>query len=106
MAKTYAAVWQRDGLTRRVGKLVVDRAALRFDGAQPGIADAGDIVRAGDIAEVVIERSLGGRLDGLPTILVTLKDGVAVRIASLDGPGTASEIARRVTELTVDATAA
>ncbi len=106
MAKTYAAVWQRDRLTRRVGKLVFADRTLRFDGAQPGVADAGDFVRADEIAGVAVERLLAGRLDGLPTIVVTLEDGVVVRIASLDGPGTASEIARRVTGLTVDATAA
>lgn len=106
MEKTYAAVWKRDGLTRRVGKLALDGAALRFEGGPPGVADAGDIVRAGEIAEVTVERTRAGRLDGLPTILVTLHDGVAVRIASLDGPGTASEIARRVIGLTFGATAA
>jgi hypothetical protein len=62
--------------------------------------------RADEIVEVAIERPLPGRLDGLPTIVVTLKDGVAVRIASLDGLGTASEIARRITGLTDDVTAA
>jgi hypothetical protein len=106
MAKTYAAMWQRDGLTRRVGKLAFDGAVLRFEGAQPGIADAGDFVRAGEIVKVAVERPLGGRRGELPTIAVTLNDGVAVRIASLDGPGTLSEIMRRVTGLAVDTTAA
>lgn len=106
MAQTYAAVWQRDGLARRVGKLVVDREALRFDGAQPGTADGGDRVEAGEILCVAVERSGAGRLDGLPTVVVTLRDGAAVRVASLDSPGTVSEIARRIASLTPGATAA
>ena len=106
MAKTYAAMWQRDHLTRRVGKLAFAGETLRFEGAQPGIADAGDSVRADEIVKVAVERSLAGRLDELPTIVVTLNDGVAVRIASLDGPGTLSEITRRVAGLAVGTTAA
>ena len=105
MDKTYAAMWQRDGLTRRVGKLAFPGGALRF-GAQPGIADAGDFVRAEEIVKVAVKRSPAGRLDELPTIVVTLNDGTAVRIASLDGPGTLSEITRRVAGLAVDTTAA
>ena len=106
MAKTYAAVWQRADLTRRVGKLALDGSVVRFEGAQPGIADRDDVIAAGEIATVAVARSAAGRLDGLPTVVVTLNDGVAVRIASLDGPGTVSEIARRVAGLTLRPTAA
>jgi hypothetical protein len=56
--------------------------------------------------EVAVERSPGGRLDELLTIVVTLNKGLAVRIASLDGPGTLSEIMRRVAGLAVDTAAA
>ena len=99
MAKTYAAVWQRDRLARRVGKLVFDLGALRFEGAQPGTADDGDNIPADEIRRVAVERSRTGRLDGLPTVVVTLHDGAAVRVGSLDGPGTVSEIARRIAGL-------
>jgi hypothetical protein len=56
--------------------------------------------------KVAVERSPGGRLDELLTIVVTLNKGLAVRIASLDGPGTLSEIMRRVAGLAVDTAAA
>ncbi len=106
MAKTYAAVWQRDDAPRRVGKLAVARTALRFEGAQPGVADAGDLVRAGDITAVAIERSPAERLDGLPTIVVRLRGGLTVRVASLDGPGTVHEIVGLVSALAFGANAA
>jgi hypothetical protein len=106
MAKTYAAVWQRADQARRVGKLAVDESVLRFEGAQPGSADRDEVIGAGEIATVAVARAGTARLDGLPTVVVTLNDGVAVRIASLDGPGTVSEIARRVADLTLRPTAA
>jgi hypothetical protein len=48
-----------------------------------------------DVESASIERSPEARLRGLPVLLLRDRFGLAVRVASLDRPGTLQELAQR-----------
>jgi hypothetical protein len=81
-----------------VGKLAIGRDGFRLVGASPGL-DVDVSVERDEIASVGLARTAAARLDGRPTVVITLKDGHVVRLTCIDGPGAVHEVARRMTQL-------
>jgi hypothetical protein len=100
MGRTYAVSWQDEQPTgeRRVGKLVVNAASARLEGGARGHSSS-QTIPAADLREVQLDRTPTGRVDGRPSILLSLRNGSLVRVVSLDQPGTVPEIANRLAAL-------
>jgi hypothetical protein len=102
----YAVVWREEtglspgaGPCRNVGTLVLDRNRVRLEGGPPGDPFVVHTFNASVLDEVQLDRTAGGRISGRPAVVFGLRDGTRFRVASLDGPGTASEFAHRLAGL-------
>lgn len=104
MGKTYAVVWWKGDArsARSVGKLALDQGHARLEGAPPGGLVSTTTLTLGSLAEVELDRTAEGRLDGRPSVALSFGDGERLHVASLDGAGTVSEIERRLRALATE----
>jgi hypothetical protein len=100
MKRTYAVAWQdeRPSEDRHVGKLSLGAASASFEGGTRG-RESSRTIYADELTDVRLDRSQAGRVDGRPSILLSLRNGSLVRVVSLDQPGTVPEIANSLTAL-------
>jgi len=100
MKKTYAVSWRGEAPTgeRHVGKLAVDAASASLEGLARG-RESSQTIAASELTDVRLDRSPAGRVDGRPSIVLSLRNGSLVRVVSLDQPGTVPEIASRLVAL-------
>jgi hypothetical protein len=93
MARSYAVTWRDDrGLS--IGKLVLGAASLTLDGSR---TDGAPSSLSFDYADVDVRTGTRGeRLRGRRALVVERTGSAPVLIASLDGPGTALELAEHL----------
>jgi len=76
----YAAVWQ-DGGPPMAGRILLDAAALDFEGAGRG-RQASCRIAYGEIASSRLGRGSLERIGGRPALVLELRDGETIRIAT------------------------
>ena len=93
----YAVVWSEPGGPVRAGRLELDDASLRLSGAsREASGDASLEVPYEALSELEIERRPPLRLGGRPTLVLSLRDGGRICLASLEGAGSLSELSERL----------
>jgi hypothetical protein len=93
MAQSYAVTW-RDDRGLYVGKLELGAASLTLDGSR---TDGVSSSLSFEYAEVDVRTGTRGeRLHGRRALVLEQTGSAAVLIASLDGPGTALELAEHL----------
>jgi hypothetical protein len=85
----YAVLWAS------AGEVLAGRLEAGPDGFTLSSGAGHRSVRFADVQTASIERSAEDRLRGLPALVLRDRFGAAVRVASLDRPGTLHELARR-----------
>jgi hypothetical protein len=95
---SYAVLWSEPFCEFETGKLELEPESIRFEGSHGG----GHVHRVyyDDIESVRIGRRTRERLAGKPAVVVDLDEGGPLRIGSVDGVGTVSELADELTRLT------
>lgn len=90
MNRVYGVLWS-DGDEIVAGRLRFDRDGLELSGRRDGRR-----VEASEVRSVAIARRAADRLRGLPALVLGLRSGETLRIASLEGAGVLHEVAGRV----------
>ena len=90
---SYAVLWSEPRQEVEAGKLELESAGLRFEGAQV------HRLRYGEIARVRIGRRPQERLRGRPSVVLDLVEGGLLRIGLVDAPGVRTELADELTRL-------
>jgi hypothetical protein len=90
MKQNYAVAWSSNG-TPRAGRLEPFADRFELFGRERRIS-----IRFTDLAAASIVRGRTERLLGLPVLALSLRDGAAIRIASLEGAGFLHELADRI----------
>ncbi|MGD0714162.1 MAG: PH domain-containing protein [Gaiellaceae bacterium] len=94
-ALSLPVVWSEDGGPTQPGRLDLTAERLHFDGGSRNEPYTRDIALS-KIESVRIARRPVERLSGRSALVVELRDGRRVSIASLDRPGTLLEFAERL----------
>jgi hypothetical protein len=97
---SYAVVWSEPQCEPEAGKLELEPESIRFEGSHRGGHGCVHRVRYDDIAGVRIGHHAGERLFGKPAVVVELDEDGPVRIGSVDGIGTLTELADELTRMT------
>ncbi len=94
---SYAVLWSEPRGELEAGKLELEPESIRFEGSH----GAGSVHRIyyDHIESVRIGRHTRERLAGRPTLVVDLDEGGPLRIGSVNGVGTVSELADEITRL-------
>jgi hypothetical protein len=98
MRISYAITWQEPGAEPRSGRLELKPRGLGFEGSN-GHGAASAEVAYDELSAVRIGRAPGDRLAGRPTLVLELRAGGAIRIASVAQPGIISELAEHLAAL-------
>lgn len=97
MRITYAVTWQETGAPPKSGRLEFGLEALALEGA-----NGGEPVRLevpyGDVASFQPARESADRLGGRPTLVLRLRTGGTLRIASVAQSGVVGELTHRLSE--------
>jgi hypothetical protein len=100
MRTTYGVIWQNGRMLSHAGKLELDAAGIRLEGAgAEGQAFVEELAYR-EVAGVRIARSRSDRLEGRPTLVLDRVDGEALRVASVSQSGVVAELAERLCTLT------
>jgi len=86
---SYAVLWAS------AGEVLAGRLEAGPEGFTLSAGVGHRSVRFADVQSASIERGAADRLRGLPALVLRDRFGLAVRVASLDRPGTLQELARR-----------
>lgn len=87
---TYAVVWEQGGAVFSGGLTIIEDG-FELRGREQPVS-----VEFADVREAEIARGAADRLRGMPALLLRLKDGALLRVASLEGVGALHELAGRV----------
>lgn len=98
MIPEYAVIWQEAGLPPYAGKLVVGRRRLRLEGSATGARQSLLRLLYEEIARVRMGRAPEERLDGRNAVVIERLNGAPLRIATVEGVGTTTEVADRIAE--------
>jgi hypothetical protein len=99
--ESFAVIWSDSTGPIVAGKLVLEAAALRFEG--PGGRNGSPFVHRvyyEDIESVYVGRDNGDRLAGRQSLVLELAVGGRLRIGSVNGVGVLTELASRLGHLT------
>jgi len=89
---TYAVVWSEDGGPPNAGSLEVVDGHLLLAGR----IESGRRLALRDLADARLERLYAQRLSGRPTLVLALRGGHVLRVASMEGGGALHELADRI----------
>ncbi len=96
---SYAVLWSEPSRDVEVGKLELEPGSLRFEGSRGPRGRRIHRVYYDDIDGIRIAHTAWERLRGRPALVLDLADGGPLRIGSVDGVGTVSELADALTRL-------
>lgn len=96
--ESFAVLWSGSDDSPHVGKLELGAAALRVDGRET------QSVPYADIESVHVARDGRARIAGRPALVLHLRAGGSLRIASFAGVGVLSELAERLSFLAATST--
>ena len=100
---SYAVLWSDLVGEIESGKLELEPNGLRFEGRRGRTSAQVQRVYYDDIEDVHVGRMPQERIDGRPALVLRLARGGPLRIGSVDGPGTLTELAERLVPLTAHA---
>jgi hypothetical protein len=98
-ARSLSVLWSDSGGAPRAGRLELLPGAVSLAGGSRLHPELHEIPLA-EIAEIRIGRHVSERLSGRAALLLALRDGRQIAIASLSGVGTLRELAERLWALT------
>jgi hypothetical protein len=98
--QSYAVLWADPVEEVEPGKLELESAGLRFEGAHGASAGRVHRVYYEDIEAVHVGRDPAERVAGKPALVLDLAVGGPLRIASIDGAGTVNELVEELARLT------
>jgi hypothetical protein len=104
MRVTYAVTWEEPEGIRRSGRLELGTDALHLEGGN-GDGAANRSLPYADLSQFRLARARGERLQGRPTLLLELRGGELLKIASVSQPGIVAELSDRLAVLTGDPSA-
>jgi hypothetical protein len=93
----YAVLWSEPRREVEAGKLELDGTSLRFEGSRCPRGARSYRVYYSDIDGVRVGHQPRERLAGRPTLVLDLAGGGPLRIGSVEGAGTVSELADELT---------
>jgi hypothetical protein len=96
---SYAVLWSEPRHHVEAGKLELEARSLRFEGSRGPRSARIHRVSYHDIDSVRVGHGAQERLGGRPAIVLDLAAGGPLRIGSVDGVGTVSELADELTRL-------
>jgi hypothetical protein len=96
---SYAVLWSEPLRDIEAGKLELEPGGLRFEGSRGPCGHRVERIYYDDIDGVRIGHGEPERLRGRPVVVVDLAEGGSLRIGSVDGVGTVSELADELTRL-------
>lgn len=97
---SYAVLWSDPADEVEAGKLELEARGLRFEGRYGVHGSQVHRVYYDDIEGVHVGRTPQERIDGRPALVLDLACGGPLRIGSVGGVGTLTEIAERLVPLT------
>jgi hypothetical protein len=95
MSTTYAVTWQKGEEAARSGRLELLPDRVSFEGSGANGA-ASETIDFGDLVDVRIGRGRSDRLAGRQTLVLDVRKGAPIRIASVVHPGIISELAEEL----------
>jgi hypothetical protein len=95
---SYAVVWNEDDGSAHAGRLELAGGTVELTGVALGRREAHRTIPNEQLANAHIERARSSRLVGLPTVVLDLRAGGRLRIASIQGPGSLTELAELLQE--------
>lgn len=95
----YAVLWSEPQRDVEAGRLELEGTSLRFEGSRGPRGARVQRVYYSDIDGVRVGHEARERLAGRPALVLDLADGGPLRIGSVEGPGTVSELADELTRL-------
>jgi hypothetical protein len=101
MDTTYGVVWREGAKPLARGRLELLPRIVRLDG-MAGSVPARREIAYDNLSGIRIGRSSDDRIDGYPTLVLVLRAGDTVSIASVAQAGVISEIAERLAALQLD----
>jgi hypothetical protein len=93
---TYAVVWSEDGGPPNAGSLEVADGRITLAGRASAQLERSLSLPYHDLAEARLERLYADRLSGRPTLVLRLRGGPVLRVASMEGGGALHELADRI----------
>ncbi len=96
---SYAVLWSEPRHQTEAGKLEFEAKSLRFEGSRGPRSARIHRVSYDDIDSVRVAHGAEERLGGRPVLVLDLAAGGPLRIGSVDGVGTVSELADELTRL-------
>ena len=100
---SYAVLWSEPRHDVEAGKLELEAQSLRFEGSRGPRSAHVHRVSYADIDGVRIGHGPQERLGGRPAVVLDLTAGGPLRIGTVDGVGTISELADELTRLSAHA---
>ena len=97
---SYAVLWSEPRHEVEAGKLELEAKSLRFEGSRGPRSAHIHRVSYADIDGVRIGHGAQERLGGRPAVVLDLAAGGPLRIGTVNGVGTISELADELTRLT------
>ena len=91
---TYAVRWWENDGPQFAGGLLLDGTGLELTGTATGARPTRRVLHFDDVRELYLERAAGQ--GGQPSLVIVLRDGDRVAIASLQGLGALHEVADQV----------
>lgn len=98
---SYAVTWEEPEGARRSGRLELGADALHLEGSN-GDGAASKELPYTEVSRFRPARSGGERLQGRPTLVLELRSGDTLKVASVAQPGIVAELSDRLGVLTAD----
>jgi hypothetical protein len=98
MDATYAISWRQDDGSLGTGRLELGSSGVTIEGRNEGMPVRFELPYQ-DVCSMRLVRANGGRLLGLPTLVLDLMGGETISIASIAVPGAVLEIVERLAVL-------
>jgi hypothetical protein len=95
---SYAVVWNEDDGPAHAGRLELTSSTVELAGVALGRREAHRTIPNEQLVNAHIERARSSRIVGLPTVVLDLRAGGRLRIASIQGPGSLTELAELLHE--------
>jgi hypothetical protein len=87
---TYAVRWSENDGPPHAGVMALDDRFVELSDDRR--------IRYGDLADIFLERRVGGALSRRPSLVLVCRDGVRLEIESLQGLGVLHELAEELVE--------
>jgi hypothetical protein len=94
---TYAVRWNENDGPDHVGGLKVEGSRLVLSDAGESVETPALRVESDELADIFLERRVGGTTSGRPSLVLVTHHGSRLQISSLEGLGALHELAEQLT---------